>query len=41
MMDQELSRLPGLGPSRLAALEKAGVYTLRDLVMRLPVAIGT
>lgn len=38
MMDQELSRLPGLGPSRLAALEKAGVHTLRDLVMRLPVA---
>ena len=38
MMDQELSRLPGLGPSRLTALEKAGVHTLRDLVMRLPVA---
>ena len=32
-MDQELSRLPGLGPSRLAALEKAGaiyVERLRD-----------
>ena len=38
MMDLELSRLPGLGPSRLQALEKAGVRTLRDLVMRLPVA---
>ena len=35
---EELSRLPGLGPARVRALEKAGVHTLRDLVMRLPVA---
>ena len=35
---EELSRLPGLGPSRVRALEKAGVRTLRDLVSRLPVA---
>ena len=38
MMDLQLSRLPGLGPSRLQALDKAGVHTVRDLVMRLPVA---
>ena len=37
-MMEELSRLPGLGPARVRALEKAGVHTLRDLVMRLPVA---
>ena len=37
-MMEELSRLPGLGPSRVRALEKAGVRTLRDLVSRLPVA---
>ena len=37
-MMEELSRLPGLGPARVRALEKAGVRTLRDLVMRLPVA---
>ena len=37
-MIEELSRLPGLGPSRVRALEKAGVRTLRDLVSRLPVA---
>ena len=37
-MMEELSRLPGLGPARVRALEKAGVRTLRDLVSRLPVA---
>ena len=37
-MMEELSRLPGLGPARVRALEKAGVRTLRDLVSRLPAA---
>ena len=29
-MMEELSRLPGLGPARVRALEKAGVHTLRE-----------
>ncbi len=32
----ELARLSGLGPKRLAALEKSGIFHLRDLVYHLP-----
>lgn len=32
----ELARLNGLGPKRLAALEKSGILQLRDLVYHLP-----
>ncbi len=35
-MDVELSRVPGLGPSRLKALETAGIRTAREMVARLP-----
>ena len=35
-MDAQLARLPGLGPSRMRALEAAGVRTVRDLLLRLP-----
>lgn len=37
-MDVNLSRVPGIGPSRLKALNEAGILTARDLVMRLPVS---
>ncbi|NLF26903.1 MAG: ATP-dependent DNA helicase RecG, partial [Clostridiales bacterium] len=35
-MDVELSRVPGLGPSRIRALEAAGIRTAREMVLRLP-----
>ena len=35
-MDLLLSGIKGIGPSRLKALNAAGIYTVRDLVMFLP-----
>ena len=35
-MDLSLSAVKGIGPSRLKALNAAGICTVRDLVMFLP-----
>ncbi len=35
-MDLSLAKIKGIGPSRLKALNAAGIYTVRDMVMFLP-----
>ena len=35
-MEQSLSSIRGIGPTRLKALNEAGIFTARDLVMLLP-----
>ncbi|MEE1199629.1 MAG: hypothetical protein U0L09_03165, partial [Christensenellales bacterium] len=35
-MEQSLSKIRGIGPARVMALNRAGIYSPRDLVMNLP-----